>query len=116
MDIGLHEDQVFKNVDYTGEKFAKSEFDGCEFINCDFSKSNLSNIDFMDCSFGGCNFSLAVLDNTRIKNIKFKDCRLMGIDFSKCNNFLFAASFANCQMDYCSFYQKKMKSACFHLL
>ena len=37
----------------------------------------------------------------------------MGVDFSKCDNFLFAASFENCQLDYCSFYQKKMKKATF---
>jgi uncharacterized protein YjbI with pentapeptide repeats len=113
MDIILQEDQTFENIDYSEKKLPKTEFDNCVFINCDFSKSDLSCIDFMDCRFDGCRLSLAVLDNTRIKNINFRHCKLMGVDFSKCDNFLFAASFENCQMDYCSFFRKKMKNTSF---
>lgn len=113
MEIILHEDRTFENIDYSEKKIPKSEFDACAFNNCDFSKSDVSSIDFMDCTFDGCRFSLAVLENTRIKNIIFRNCKLMGVDFSKCDNFLFAASFESCQMDYCSFFKKKMKNATF---
>jgi fluoroquinolone resistance protein len=37
----------------------------------------------------------------------------MGLNFSLCNDFLFEASFLNCNLDYCSFFQKKMKKAKF---
>ncbi|MEO7314326.1 MAG: pentapeptide repeat-containing protein [Ginsengibacter sp.] len=37
----------------------------------------------------------------------------MGIDFSKCNAFLFSVSFENCHLDYCSFFQLKMKKTSF---
>ena len=113
METTLNEDKTFENIDYSEKKLLKSEYAYCEFKNCNFSGSNLSNSVFMDCSFKGCNFSLAVLENTGIKNIKFTGCKLIGIDFSRCSNFLFFATFENCQMDYCSFYQKKMKKAFF---
>lgn len=109
----INEDKIFTNVDYTDKKIQKSEFAYCSFNACNFTKAILNNSDFMDCSFTGCNFSLAVVENTRLKNIKFIHCKLIGVDFSKCNDFLFAATYTNCQMDYCSFYGKKMKKTIF---
>lgn len=113
MDKELNEDKKFENIDYTEQKIANHEFVNCEFINCNFSKSNLSNSDFMDCVFKECNLSMAILNNTGIKNIQFIACKLMGINFSICNNFLFSASFTNCQLDYAVFYKKKMKKTPF---
>src|SRR3954466_5278122 len=103
MEDQIHEDQTFENVDYSEKKFPKTEFNYCDFINCNFSKSDLTNSSFMDCSFKGCNLSLAILNNTAIKSLSFLKCKLTGIDFSVCNEFLFAASFDNCQLDYSSF-------------
>jgi fluoroquinolone resistance protein len=113
MDILLHEDKIFEGVDFSEKKSPKREFADCTFINCNFSKADLSNDDFMDCHFKGCNLSLAKMENAGIKNIQFTDCKLTGIDFSRCNNFNFSASFENCPLDYSSFFQKKMKKTLF---
>ena len=113
MNIVLQEDKTFEGIDYSGKKSSKLEFANCIFNNCNFSKADLSNDDFMDCHFKGCNFSLAVMENTGIKNSQFTGCKLMGIDFSRCNNFNFSASFENCPLDYCSFFRKKMKKTSF---
>jgi len=113
MEIALHEDKTFENIDFTEKKTAKREFADCLFINCNFAKADLSNDDFMDCHFKVCNLSLAVMENTGLKTARFTGCKLMGIDFSKCNNFNFSASFENSPLDYCSFFQKKMKKASF---
>lgn len=102
---------VFEGVDYSERKINQQEFDDCTFLNCNFSKSDLRAIEFIDCCFNGCNLSLALLEGAGIKNIEFKDCKLMGVDFSKSNDFLFSASFENCQLDYCSFYKKKLKKS-----
>ena len=109
----LHEDKKFENIDYSEKTLLNHEFTNCEFINCNFTKSDLSYDNFTDCRFKGCNFSLALLNNTGMKNIDFLDCKIVGIDFSKCNNFLFAVSFQNCHLDYSSFFQKKMKKTNF---
>jgi fluoroquinolone resistance protein len=109
----IQEDQTIKNIDFTKEELSGNEFDNCEFINCNFSKSDLNNINFIDCSFTDSNLSLATVSNTGIKNVEFIRCKLMGIDFSVSNDFLFSASFTDCQLDYCIFYKKKLKKAIF---
>jgi len=108
-----HEDQTFSNIDYSEKKLINSEFINCVFSSCNFSKSDLSNNDFLDCKFKSCNFSLTILQHTGLKNIKFTGSRLLGIDFSVCNSFLFTVSFQDCQLDYSSFFQRKMKSTQF---
>ena len=114
MDTGLHEEKTFGNVDYSEKKLAKTAFIDCTFTGCNFSKSNISNSDFMDCHFRDCNFSLAVMENTGLKNSRFTGCKLIGVDFSKCSDFLFSVYFENCPLDYCSFFRKKMKKTLFH--
>ena len=109
----LHEDKKFENVDYTEKQLLNREFINCEFAGCNFTKADLSNNDFMDCNFKGCNFSLTSLQNSGVKNCKFFGCKVMGIDFSKCNSFLFSVSFQECHLDYSSFFQMKMKKTNF---
>ena len=113
MDTALHEDETFDGIDYSEKKLSGYEFFSCTFTNCNFTKSNLGNNDFIDCRFESCNFSLTLLDHTGLKGVQFKDTRLIGIDFGKCSDFLFAASFEHCRMDLCSFFRKKMKKAVF---
>jgi fluoroquinolone resistance protein len=113
MDIIIHEDKTFDNIDYSERKLLKREFVNCIFNSCNFQKSDLGNNDFIDCQFNSCNFSLAVLDNTGLKNIIFFDCKLIGIEIGKCSNFQFSVSFQNCQLNYSSFFQKKMKKTNF---
>ena len=107
------EDKIFDDVDYSERYLSPTEYSECQFINCNFSKADLSNSDFVDCVFKGCNFSLAVMINTGLKHCSFEACKLVGIDFSKCSNFLFEVSFDNCPLDYSSFYQKKLKNVIF---
>ena len=67
----------------------------------------------MDCVFRECNLSLAKLVQSGMKTVGFYDCKLVGVEFSKCSDFLFVVSFQNCQIDYSSFFQKKMKKTRF---
>jgi len=109
-----YEDQAFDTIDYSEKILPRSEYIDCHFTNCNFSKAAISASDFIGCAFTGCNFSLAVMDNTGLKNVVFKDCKMVGIDFSKCSDFLFSVSFENCPLDYSSFFEKKMKKTVFH--
>lgn len=113
METVLHEDKKFENIDYSEKILSNREFVNCEFINCNFTKSDFSNNDFMDCNFKSCNFSLTILQDAGLKNSKFFGCKLMGIDFSKCNSFLFSVGFQDCHLDYSSFFQIKMKKTNF---
>ena len=113
MDITQHEDQSFDTIDYTGSGFPRGTYIDCKFVNCNFSGTDISARDFIGCSFSGCNLSLMIAENTGLKNCVFKECKMVGIDFSKCSNFLFAVQFEKCPLDYCSFFQKKMKKTVF---
>nr|WP_255352019.1 pentapeptide repeat-containing protein [Pedobacter sp. Leaf216] len=85
----------------------------CEFIRCDFSKSNLSHNDFVDCEFINCNFSLTQVSGTGFSNVTFTDCKILGIDFSSCNKFMFSFCFKGCILDYSIFYGAKLRKTNF---
>jgi fluoroquinolone resistance protein len=104
---------VLEGIDYSEKKPELREFDDYTFVNCNFSKSDLRGVVFLDCRFRNCNLSLAHAEDAGIKNVAFTDCKLMGFDFSKCSDFLFSVSFENCQLDYGSFYKKKLKKVNF---
>lgn len=108
-----NEDKTFDTADFSEMRMPVSAYIDCHFVNCNFSKANISASDFIGCIFTGCNFSLAVMENTGLKNAVFKNCKMVGIDFSKCSDFLFAVHFENCPLDYCSFFRKKMKKTIF---
>jgi uncharacterized protein YjbI with pentapeptide repeats len=73
------------------------------------------------------------LNNTRLQDVRFKNCKIMGLNFSKCNDFLLTigfeyslisysvfsdmdlenTNFANCQVYDCDFVNTKLKNANF---
>lgn len=108
-----HEDKIFTNINYAEKRLANREFISCEFVNCDFSKSDLSHNDFMNCHFKQCNFSLTIVTGTGFKEAVFTGCKILGIDFSKCNKFLFSFRFEQSHLDYSTFYGTKLRKTSF---
>lgn len=108
----VYEDQVFEKTDFTGGTSGK-EFLTCTFNGCNFENADLSGTDFFDCTFRNCNLSLAKMRSTGLKTVQFHGCKITGVDFSYCNDFLFAVSFYSCMLDYASFQKKKMKQTVF---
>ena len=113
MNKTLQEKATFTKVDYSGKNLSDHEFDSCTFINCIFSKSDLSNSDFLDCNFKECSFSMVKLHSTGLKNVRFIGCKLLGIDFTKCRDFLLSFYFEKCSLDYSTFLKKKIKNTIF---
>lgn len=113
MESQYYEDQVFEDLAFVEEDLRDREFESCEFLRCDFSKSDFSGTVFVDCVFRECNLSLVKLNQAALKTVNFYDCKIVGVDFGKCSDFLFAVSFQNCQLDYSSFFQKKLKATIF---
>ena len=54
----IFENLTLQNIDYSIEHLVKGEYEGCKFINCNFSNVDLSYYVFIDCIFEGCNLSL----------------------------------------------------------
>jgi fluoroquinolone resistance protein len=109
----LQQEKTFSNKNFSEKKITGREFDRCIFTNCDFSSCSISQSDFIDCLFDNCNFSMANLNHSGLKNCDFINSKLVGMDFSVCNDFLFSVNFKNCQLDYSTFFQKKMKKTKF---
>lgn len=107
------EKSIFTGVDYSDKVLSNQEFEACKFVDCNFLKCDLSNSDFIDCKFENCNFSMVKLNKTGLKNVSFEGCKLLGVDFTRCNDFLLSFCFDKCFLDYSSFCQKKIKQTLF---
>ena len=113
MQKALQEKKTFTKIDYSGKKLPPLEFDNCSFVNCIFTQSDLSDSDFVDCRFDECSFSMVKLNNTGLKNVRFNGCKLLGVDFTKCRDFLLSFRFEDCSLDYATFHKKKIRSTLF---
>lgn len=105
----IHENKTFSNVNYAEKKLRDREFINCKFIACDFSKSDLRGNSFEDCQFQQCNFSMAIIEGAGFRNAVFSNCKLLGLDFTRCNKFVFSFRFIESILDYSTFYGTKLK-------
>jgi len=113
MELIYMDEETFVDMNYTEKPLAKGEYENCTFQNCNFSNSDLSEIIFIECEFIDCNLSNAILNLVSLQDVYFKNCKLIGLFFDKCNNFGFAVSFENCQLNYSIFYQMNLKGCSF---
>ncbi len=109
----IQDNQTFEDITYTEELVKGREYHDCIFKKCDFSNSEFINCKFIDCVFESCNLSMMKLEGTTLNDVVFKHCKILGVNFSKCQDFLFAVKFESCILDYSSFMGKKMLKTCF---
>lgn len=108
----LVQDQTITNKHFTSTQTA-TEYEACEFINCNFAMADFSNFRFVDCTFTDCDVSNARLTKTTLNDVKFTGCKLLGLHFHECSETLFTVSFRNCNLSFSSFYRRTMKKAVF---
>lgn len=108
-DLVVHTGRTFSNINYEDQILENREFIKCDFVSCNFSRSDLSGNDFMDCNFNDCNLSLTIVIDTGFKNTTFTRCKILGVDFSKCNKFLYSFTFIESYLDYSTFYGTKLR-------
>lgn len=98
--------QVYKNSIFTSDFFIGTEFKNASFLDCDFSRLNLSDIHFINCNFyfsensSGCNFTGTILKNASfwkcnltmciffnadLFGIEIRECCIIGADFRNAN-------------------------------
>jgi uncharacterized protein YjbI with pentapeptide repeats len=107
------EDKRFDREDFTLVSLPKGEYEGCSFVNCNFSESDLSGVQFEDCLFTDCNLSLAKLTKTAFRKVTFAGCKMLGLQFQSCNPFNFSFMCDGCMLNHSSFYQMKLKQTTF---
>ncbi|NDF60274.1 MAG: pentapeptide repeat-containing protein, partial [Crocinitomicaceae bacterium] len=54
------------------------------------------------------------LTNTQLNDVAFKDSKILGVHFEECSDFLFSVSFDTCNLDYSTFYKKKLVQTTFN--
>jgi fluoroquinolone resistance protein len=99
-DQPTYDDQTFEKLVLTDSITRHKEFQSCTFRNCDFSNSTFTRNKFLECTFEECNLSMANFEASTMND--------MGVNFTKCEDFLFGVSFDGCILDYASFAGKKM--------
>ncbi|PAW92897.1 MCBG-like protein [Mucilaginibacter sp. MD40] len=112
-DKSFYEGEVFEKLQYPGVKAQRIEYENCTFKQCDLSEADFSRCKFMDCVFEDCNLSVDNLDGAMLNDVRFKACKILGVNFSKCDDFLFGVAFDGCLMDYASFAGKKLVKTAF---
>lgn len=113
MQWAYFEEKTFTKLDLTENFLAAGEYEGCAFIDCDFSGSDLSEFKFTDCEFTGCNLSLVKLTKTAFRDVSFKNSKMLGLHFENCSGFGLSFGFDNCILDHSSFYRAKLKKFVF---
>jgi len=108
----------FIESSYTGERFTSGngaersycavEFEGCVFIECDFTDAVFSKCTFIDCYFSHCNLSNVSLIHSRFNEVVFEDSKLLGVDWTRVHWPSVALDspikFYRCLLDYSNFY------------
>ena len=105
--------QNFNDLDLTGQKLHRIEFEDCSFNDCNFSNVTFSQCKFTDCTFIKCNMSLVNLGFSQFIEVVFEHCKVIGIDWTKANwpNLaLFSPiKFHHCIVNHSSFYGLELK-------
>ncbi len=112
----IFDDETFYDKEYSNDKFPLVpyylSFRNCNFVNIDFSNSNLEKIDFKTCKFKNCDFRNANFSSNGIKEVTFTNCNLLGIDFS--GSMLMDSIFCDSNLDYSNFSLTKIKNVKFN--
>lgn len=104
--------EVIKAKNFSKETFS-GEYEGTHFIDCTLASTDISSRNLADCIFENCDLSNCNITNTTFSDVTFLKCKMMGLRFDSCNEFIFLASFENCQLDYSSFYSRKVLKTSF---
>lgn len=88
-------------------KIENIEFNGCYFINVDFSKYPLKNISLIDCIFEKCNLSGSDFSDIGIHRVRFDRCNMVGGDFISSS--LVDVSILDSKCNYINFSDSKLK-------
>jgi len=107
------EDQKFHNLKNAQADLRSKTFSQCTFVNCDFTESNFTDSKFTECKFTQTNLSLATLDGFKLQDVRFSESKLVGVDFTRCNTFLFEINFHGCVLSGCNFSSLKLPGTSF---
>jgi len=102
-------DRAYENINFREKPFASGEYENCDFINCDLAEVDLSGFIFIECRFSKSNLTNAKLSQTSFREVKFQDCKMVGLRFEECLPFLVPPEFDSCILHLSSFIEMKLQ-------
>ena len=85
MNIGSNTEyasKVFSGLDAKKFTVQRSRFEGCRFVNCDFSFARTTESEFNDCEFRNSNLSSVDCDHSKLIGVSFRDCKAVGVNWT----------------------------------
>ncbi|PHI21394.1 hypothetical protein CEQ90_03070 [Lewinellaceae bacterium SD302] len=98
-----HYEEEYLGKDFTHNPQLQGTYELCNFIGCNLSGGQLSNVKFIECHFKDCDLSNAVLGGTGLQEVTFTRCKLVGADLSQISTFLLSIAFSECRLELVSF-------------
>lgn len=88
----VFEESLYENQDFSNEIINEGELDRKEFVACDFTNADFSDVETLySCKFMECNLSSALLNGVTLKYCAFIRCRIHNANF-------FATTFEECKL------------------
>ena len=100
--------ETFSEIDLKTSQISSIEFDDCTFNACDLSNAKFSQCRFIDCRFINCDMNLINFSGSRFEESFFRGCKVTGVDWTLLDysEFIKEApfSFYETVLDYSSFF------------
>jgi fluoroquinolone resistance protein len=101
--------EVFRKLNYRGEKFKQKEFNSCSFIKCVFDEAVFEHCTFRSCTFKDCEMNLVRVPGSTFTENSFENSRLVGVNWTESSlahskiTFGKPASFSGCALNHSIF-------------
>ncbi|MCW8399480.1 pentapeptide repeat-containing protein [Legionella sp. PATHC038] len=78
-------EQNFSSLSYPSIIIEDKLFEGCRFINANFSESQFIRCKFVDCEFNNCNLSAVQFKASSLNNVTFFESKVTGVNWTMLN-------------------------------
>ncbi len=106
------DDETFAGFDLARADLSGKAFTGCTFRNVKLPESRWARARLEDCLLEACDLTRLAPAEMALRGAQFNRCKMMGIDWSGVGEYP-DLSFADCNLDYCSFTSLRLRKTPF---
>jgi uncharacterized protein YjbI with pentapeptide repeats len=106
------DDQTFAGLDLSRADLGDKLFSGCTFRNVKLPESRWPRARLEDCVLENCDLTRLAPAEMALRGVQFNRCKMMGVDWTGVSEYP-DVSFADCNLDYCSFTSIRLRKTPF---
>ena len=106
------DDETFVGFDLARADLSGKTFAGCTFRNVKLPESRWAGARLEDCVLESCDLTRLAPAEMALRGVQFNRCKMMGIDWTGVGEYP-DLSFADCNLDYCSFTSLRVRKTAF---